>query len=70
MKVRLLIGYPSNILGYPSNILGYKSKYRNYTSKEQFGRFPHSPSSPPPVDSFFTHLTKKIIEHKRCRIRF
>ena len=23
-----------------------------------------------PVDNFFTHLTKNIIEHKRCKIRF
>ena len=32
---------------------------------------PPFPSGPPPVDNFFTlHLTKNIIEHKRCRIRF
>ena len=59
------------LLGYPSNILGYRSKYWNYTSKTKLGRFPHSPGSSPPVDNFFTlRLTKNIIEHERCRIRF
>ena len=29
------------------------------------------PPFPPPVDNFFNiNLTKNIIEHKRCRIRF
>ena len=60
IKVWLLLGYPSNILGYPS-------KYWNYTSHTKFGQFPHSP----PVDNLFTlHLTKNIIEHKRCIILF
>ena len=63
IKVRLLLRYPSNILEYPT-------KYQNFTSKKQFGWFPHFPR-PPPVDNFFTlHLSKNIIEHKRCRIRF
>ena len=72
IKVWLLLGYPSNILGYPSNILGYPSKYWNYTSKTKLERFADSPRPPPPpVDNFFTiRLTKNIIEHKICRIRF
>ena len=32
---------------------------------------PISPKPPPPLDNVFNiHLTKHIIEHKRCRIRF
>ena len=48
-------------------LLGYPSKFWNYTPKTKLGRFPQDL----PVDNFFNlHLTKNIIEHKRCRIRF
>ena len=58
------------LLGYPSNILWYPSKYWNYFSKMKLGWFTHSPQSLP-VDIFLNiHLTKNIIEHKRCRIWF
>ena len=61
IKVWTLLGYPSNTPGYPSN-------YFNYISKIRLGQFPHF-SWTPPVDNFFNiHLTKNIIEHKRCRI--
>ena len=44
-------------------------KYCNYTSKRIIRTVPSLPLSPTPVDNFLNiHLTKYIIEHKRCRI--
>ena len=55
MKVWLLLGY---------------LKLHFYDEIRTVRRFPQAPH-PPPVDTFFTvRLTKNIIEHKRCRIRF
>ena len=47
--------------------LDIKVNTGNYTSKKKLGRFPPYPG--PPVGNVFNiHLTKIIIDHKRCRI--